>query len=336
MNKIVKQELELNLVLGARKILSKLGPRKLAAVLALSSMISINGCGKKVEVQSVSLENSVNDDNYDNAKYRNRALGGKIVDNHNRELYISKTSDLERVVEGTSTEDNEKSSNKNSQDSGNKKTTTSNSSNQSTNYQTEPSQSSTPNIPVEDNVTDPVPAPDLLPGETVNYFDDGSYIVIPSQDNINPPVNDTTPITTPDDQPSTNPEQPSDEIDEPPVVEEKYEGYVVLKKNYSDDTYFYSFVLQDGEYIVHLDDVEFASNLSTVNSNVYALAIDEDALSYAYAEGWAKVGLYNPTEYGILDSVYNIEAVCDERVADALKAIKEAENEASQGLYLTP
>lgn len=325
MDKIVRQENELNnelnLVVGARKIVSKLGPRKFAATLMLSSMIvAFTGCGKKDEVTQ------------QDAKYRNRALGGTIVDNHNKELYIAGASDIESVVNDVNNvEDNTKKSegSSNTQSS----STASATSTSSTTTTTSPTTNEVV-VGTTSNATE-VPAPNLLPGETVIYSPDGGYVVIPSQDYVNPPEGEQAPAP---ENPSTG--EPSvgepplpPEVEEPPVVEEENNGYVVLKKNYPDDTYFYVFTNNNGSYNVQLIDVNYA-NAININSDIYALAKDEDAYAYALNNNWAGVGQYNRENWGLLDSVYNMEEVCKEIVDAALQAKEEADKDAAKGLGL--
>lgn len=323
MNKVIKQENELNLVIGARNIVRKFGPRKIAAILTLSSMLTMTACGKKEET----IENSGAEVTYEDntPKYRNRPLGGSIVDNHNKELYISKASDLESVVEGTE-EVKEESKKTTSNTNNSNKNTNNNTNNTVTNNQ--------PQTPVQNNVVVDnmqVPAPDLLPGESVTYQPDGSYIVTPSQDYVNPPKDDT---------PAPQPEQPQPgepSVGEPPLpeppVEEKNQGYVVRKVNYSDDVYFHKYVATDGGYDVTLIPIEYA-NTSDITTNIEALAEDDAALDYAKSQGWVGVGPYNFETYSFLDSVYNIEAVLDNLEEEARKAKEEADK--TQGLTLTP
>lgn len=331
MNKVIKQESELNLVEDARSIVRKFGPRKLAAVLALSSMLTMTACGKKEEnVQTASVSS---EETNKESKYRNRPLGGKIVDNHNQELYISKASDLESVIA------NDEKENTNSKESSSKaeSSTTGAITNNSASASTPSASTPTETNPVVNNpvVNNPVveqPKPDLLDGETITYFDDGSYVVTSSQEYINPKEEtkeQSVEVPSTGDNPVIS-DQPSDEVTEPPIVEEN-KGYVVLKKNYSDDTYFYVFTNNNDSYDVQLIDVNHANEIN-INSNIYALAENDEALSYALAEGWAKVGLYNPDNYSFLDSVYNMEAVCDEVVNNALNSKEEAD----KALYFAP
>lgn len=321
MNKVIKQENELNLVIGARNIIRNFGPRKMVAILTLSSMLSMTACGKKEET----IENSGAEVTYEDntPKYRNRPLGGSIVDNHNKELYISKASDLESVVEGTE-EVKEESK---------KTTSNTNNSNKSTNNNTNATvtnpqpQTSVQNNVVVDNTQ--VPAPDLLPGESVTYQPDGSYIVTPSQDYVNPPKDDT---------PAPQPEQPQPgepSVGEPPLpeppVEENNQGYVVRKINYSDGVYFHKFEYVNGEYFVTFNPIEYA-NTNDITTNIEALAEDDDAYNYALSHDWVGVGPYNFETYSFLDSVYNIEAVLEEREEEARKTKEEADKNPVLGL----
>lgn len=340
MNKVVKQENELNLVIGARKVVRKFGPRKLALVLSISSMLGMTACGKKEE--RVQTESNVTLETYEDAtpKYRDRPLGGSIVDNHNKELYIAKASDLEAVVEGTQKENtaSNKKSSSNTQSSSQKTNTTNNVVNNNTSV---PTTSTNPAIPQGNTVEIPeenIPAPDLMPGESVTYSPDGSYAVTPSQDYVNPSQPETPQEP---EQPSVGepplPEEPP--VEDIPPVEEQNPGYVVQKLNYQDNVYFYTFTDTGAGYEVMLTPIEYA-NVNNINSHILALADDDNALNYALAEGWTKVGLYNFETYDFLDSVYNIEAELDSRVADALEEKRQADQqnteEETQGLTLTP
>lgn len=337
MNKVIKEEKEVNLIVGARNVVRKFGPRKLAFALALSSMLTMTACGKKEEnIQKASVSSEETKTNKE-GKYRNRPLGGKIVDNHNQELYISKVSDLESVIENAEKENTSSKESSSKAKSNNKGSTTNNSANASTPSTSTPTETTVVDNSVIGNsvVNNPVveqPKPDLMEGESVTYQEDGSYVVTPSQDYKEPSKEETQEPSKEDTQ---KPENPSDEETQEPEVPEipvENKGYVVLKKNYSDNTYFYTFTANNGEYTVQLNDIEFSSNLSDINSNVYALAENDEALSYALAEGWAKVGQYNEADYGVLDSVYYIEDILDEIVANSLKAIEEA----NKALTLTP
>ena len=341
MNKVVKQENELNLVIGARKVVRKFGPRKLALVLSISSMLGMTACGKKEE--RVQTESNVTLETYEDAtpKYRDRPLGGSIVDNHNKELYIDKASDLEAVVEGTQKENtaSNKKSSSNTQSSSQKTNTTNNVVNNNTSVPTTSTNPTTPQGSVVEVPEENVPAPDLMPGESVTYSPDGSYVVTPSQDYVNPPQPETPQEPG---QPST-PEPPVVEDppveDETPPVEEQSQGYVVQKLNYSDNVYFYTFTDTGAGYEVMLTPIEYA-NINNINSHILALADDDKALNYALAEGWTKVGLYNSETYDFLDSVYNIEEELDNRVAAALELKNQADQqnieEETQSLTLTP
>lgn len=334
MNKVIKQESELNLVEGARSIVRKFGPRKLAAVLALSSMLMMTACGKKEEnVQNASI---TSEETNKEGKYRNRPLGGKIVDNHNKELYISKASDLENVIENSEKE------NTNSKESSSKaeSSTTGATTNNSTIASTPSASTTTETNPVVNNpvVNNPVveqPKPDLLDGETITYFDDGSYVVTPSQEYINPPQDETPKepekpsVGEPTLPPAEEPQEP--EVPETPSEEEKSQGYVVRKLNYSDGVYFHKHVFTDDGYDVYLIPIEYA-NINDITTNIEALAEDDDAYNYALSQNWAGVGPYNFETYSFLDSVYNIEAVLDEREEEAKNTIEDAD----KGLYFVP
>lgn len=338
MNKVIKEEKEVNLIVGARNVVRKFGPRKLAFALALSSMLTMTACGKKEEnIQKASVSSEETKTNKE-GKYRNRPLGGKIVDNHNQELYISKASDLESVIENAEKENTSSKESSSKAKSNNKGSTTNNSANASTPSTSTPTETTVVDNSVIGNsvVNNPVveqPKPDLMEGESVTYQEDGSYVVTPSQDYIEPSQDNTQQVIDelPVEEAPIVSDQPSEVIpDQPPVVEEN-KGYVVLKKNYSDNTYFYVFTNNNNSYDVELFDVNHANEIN-INSQIYALAENDDALSYALAEGWAKVGQYSESEYGLLDSVYNMETVCDEIVANALQAIEDAD----KALTLTP
>lgn len=301
MNKIINQESSLKLAVKGKS---------LVAILTLSSMLAITACGKK----EVLVENNVAKEDYleDTPKYRDRPLGGSIVDNHNRELYISKASDLESVVQGDS---------KNKQTSSNTQTNNKNTVTNNNEVNTSvPSQTPPQGNVVVDNQQ--VPAPDLLKGESITYTSDGNYVVTPPQDYVNPPQEE---VPQPE-QPSVGeppivdnpPVEDIPPVEETPPVEEQQEAYIVRKLNYSDDVYFYTFVDNNVGYDVMLTPIEYA-NLDDFNSNVFALAEDEEAVAYAQSEGWVLGKRYSFEEDGFKDSVYNVEQELKNRVAKALE-----------------
>ncbi len=340
MNKVVKQENELNLVVGARNVVRKFGPRKLALVLSLSSMLAITACGKKEE--RVQTESNVTLETYEDAtpKYRDRPLGGSIVDNHNKELYIAKASDLEAVVEGTQKENtaSNKKSSSNTRSSSQKTNTTNNVVNNNTSV---PTTSTNPTTPQGNTVEIPeenIPAPDLMPGESVTYSPNGSYVVTPSQDYVNPSQPETPQEP---EQPSVGepplPEEPP--VEDVPPVEEQSQSYIVRKLNYPDNDYFYTFIDNGMGYEVMLTPIEYA-HLDNFNSNVLALAEDKKALDYALSEGWVQGKRYVFEEDGYKDSVYYVEQELDDRIAAALEEKRQADQqnteEETQSLTLTP
>lgn len=295
------------------------------------------GCGKKDKNQDANYNyvNEVTEEpntytnvteepqNNDSAlTYGRKPLGGSFIDKHNQELYISKASDLDKVVEIEVTPTPAKSSSNNSSKGNN--VSSSNNSNSNAN-----------NIVVDNTNEGVVANPEVgtyidQEGNTVTQFADGSYVVTPQ---FNPPVENNTDYNpyisnnnpyVPDNSemvPGNNVEA----VVEPTPV---YSGYVMRKLNYGDNGYWYSFYSENGSLMVMIDDMSMMSGTSMDpnNSNILGLSNDKNKAGWVYV-------CDNNEVYQYLDSCDNLDAQLNSQIVEANKAREEANG---FGLGLTP